>query len=182
MLYIPVALVLGALVGLLRGGRLANAAHATFRLPMLLVVGSALQLAALAPAVEAYANYVIVGSYALLLAFAVANLAHRAMAVVAVGIALNALVITINGGMPVKAEAIVAAGLAETVTETKQLEFRGKRHLATSRDRLVVLGDIIPVPVGGGAVLSYGDLVLALGAAAVTASLVAPRRSPSIAS
>lgn len=161
-----------------RGGSLRNLAHATFRWPACLVIGSFLQVAAVAPPLERLGAVLLVASYAALFVFAVANAALAGMAVVAVGIGLNGLVITINGGMPVKAEAIVAAGIANDVTEAKRLEFRGKRHLATDEDRLVVLGDVIPVPVGGGSVLSYGDLVLALGAAVVVDATVRKRAVP----
>ncbi len=171
-MYIPVAIAIGALTGLLRGGSLRNLAHASFRLSALLVLGCLLQLAVFVEALEPAGTALLVVSYLCLIGFALANVAHRGMGLVAIGIALNAVVIAINGGMPVKAEAIVAAGIVGSVAEAEALEFRGKRHLATEEDSLVILGDVIPVPVGGGSVLSYGDVVLALGAAVVLHSLV----------
>lgn len=181
-MYIPVALAIGALAGLVRGGSLRNLAHATFRWPVFLVAGSLLQIVAVLPALEQSSARLLVASYASLLVFAAANVALAGMAVVGFGIALNALVIGVNGGMPVKAEAIVAAGIAEDVAEAERLEFSGKRHLATDNDRLVVLADVIPVPVGGGSVLSYGDLVIALGTAVVLDALVRKRGVPTISS
>lgn len=182
MVYIPIALAIGVLAGLLRGGSIKNLAHASFRWPAFLAIGCILQVAGIVPALEDLAAALLVASYVSLLLFAGANVAIAGMAVVAVGIALNAFVIAVNGGMPVKAEAIVAAGLADNVAEAKRLEFRGKRHLATDEDRFVVLGDVIPVPVGNGSVLSYGDLVLALGAAVVLDALVRKRTIPVFAS
>ena len=181
-MYIPVALAVGALAGLLRGGSLKNLAHTAFRWPAFLVVGCTLQIAAVVTMFEDNSAALLVASYGSLLIFAVANVAIAGMAVVAVGIALNAFVIAVNGGMPVKAEAIVAAGLAEDVAEAKSLEFRGKRHLATDDDRFVILGDVIPVPIGSGSVLSYGDIVLALGAAVVLDALVRKRGIPAFSS
>lgn len=164
-MYIPVALAIGALTGLLRGGSFKNLAHASFRWPGFLVIGCVLQVAAVVPGLDETSAVLLVASYVSLLIFAVANIAIAGMAIVAVGIALNAFVIAVNDGMPVKAESIVAAGLADSVAEAKQLEFRGKRHLATEDDLFIILGDIIPVPIGRGSVLSYGDLVLAAGVA-----------------
>lgn len=181
-MYIPVALAIGALTGLLRGGSFKNLAHASFRWPAFLVIGCALQVAAVVPGLDGASAVLLVASYAALLVFAVVNVAIAGMAIVAVGIALNAFVIAINDGMPVKAESIVAAGLAEDVAEAKRLEFRGKRHLATEDDRFVVLGDIIPIPIGRGSVLSYGDLVLAAGVAVLLDALLRRRTPPEFAS
>ena len=172
MVYIPVALAIGALTGLLRGGSLRNLAHASFRWPVFLVAGCVLQLAAVIPGAEGASAALVVASYLSLLVFAGANVTTAGMPLIAIGIALNGFVIAVNDGMPVKAEAIVAAGIAEDVDEAERFEFRGKRHLATDDDRFVILGDIIPVPIGGGSVLSYGDVVLALGVAVLLDSLV----------
>jgi hypothetical protein len=98
------------------------------------------------------------------------------MAVIAVGIALNALVITVNSGMPVRRDAIVAAGIADD-RAIDDIDFGTKRHLEEPDDRLMFLGDIIPVPVLE-EVLSFGDLVLAVGVADVLASLMGSRRRP----
>ena len=181
-MYIPVALAIGALTGLLRGGSLKNLAHASFRWPVFLVVGCVLQVAAVIPGAEDASAALIVASYGSLLVFACANVTTAGMALIAIGIALNGFVIAVNDGMPVKAEAIVAAGIAEDVSEAERFEFRGKRHLATDEDRFVILGDIIPVPVGGGSVLSYGDLVLALGVAVLLDALVRRKVIPFFAS
>ena len=182
MVYIPIALAIGALTGLLRGGSLNNLAHASFRWPALLVAGCVLQLAAVIPGAQGASAVLLVASYVALFAFAAANVTIAGMALIAIGIALNGFVIAANDGMPVKAEAIVAAGIAEDVAEARQFEFRGKRHLATEDDRFVILGDVIPVPVGGGSVLSYGDLVLALGVAVLLDALVRRKSVPSFAS
>lgn len=179
-MYIPIALAIGALTGLLRGGSLKNLVHASFRWPLFLVIGCGLQVAAVVPGLAGASAALLVASYAALLVFALANVAIAGMALVAIGIALNGFVIAANGGMPVKAEAIVAAGIAEDVAEAEGFEFRGKRHLATDEDRFVILGDVIPVPLGGGSVLSYGDIVLALGVAVLLHGLVRRRHLPSI--
>lgn len=171
-MFIAVAIVVGVLVGLVRGGRFGNLGDAAFRMWPLLVLGVVVQGAAAFTGEGAVP--VILVSYALLLAFCAVNLTHAGMGVVLVGIALNLVVIGVNGGMPVRQEAIVAAGIVEH-HEVKDLEFGEKRHLETSRDRITFLGDIVPVPVAR-EVLSFGDLVMSVGVAAVLANLLRVRQ------
>ena len=174
-MFIVVAIVVGVLVGLVRGGRFANLGEAAFRLWPLLVLGVVVQGAAAFTGEGAVP--VILVSYVLLIAFCAANLTHAGMGVVLVGITLNLVVIAVNGGMPVCEEAIVAAGIA-THDEVPDLEFGAKRHLETTDDRLTFLGDIVPVPVAE-EVLSFGDLAMAVGVAAVLANLLRPRQRQS---
>ena len=174
-MFIAVAIVVGVLVGLLRGGRFGNLGEAAFRLWPLLVLGVVVQGAA--AFIGDGAVPVILLSYALLIAFCAANLTHAGMGVVLVGIVLNLVVIGVNGGMPVRQEAIVAAGIA-THEEVPELEFGAKRHLETDDDRLTWLGDIVPVPVAA-EVLSFGDLAMSVGVSAVLANLLRPRQRQS---
>lgn len=162
----------GITIGLLRGGRFENLGEATFRVWPLLILGVVVQGAAAFTSEGAVP--LILTSYGILLLFCAANLQHAGMGVVFVGIAMNLAVIAANGGMPVRAEAIVAAGIVE-FEEIPQLEFGSKRHLETPDDRLTVLGDIIPVPVAE-EVLSFGDLAMAVGVADVLVHLLRRRR------
>jgi hypothetical protein len=171
-MFIAVAVVAGVLIGLLRGGRFENLGDASFRLWPVLILGVVVQGAAAFTADGAVA--LILASYVLLLLFTGVNLHHAGMGVVLVGIALNVLVIGVNGGMPVRSEAIVAAGIVPT-EEVRSLDFGSKRHLETDDDRLTVLGDIIPVPVAE-EVLSFGDLAMSVGVAAVLVNLLRRRR------
>jgi hypothetical protein len=174
--FIAVAIVVGVLVGVVRGGRFANLGDAAFRFWPLLVLGVVVQGAAAFAGDGAVA--VILGSYVLLLAFCAVNLARAGMGVVLVGIALNLVVIGLNGGMPVRQDAIVAAGIAER-DEVASLDFGSKRHLEDDDDRLTFLGDLIPVPFAR-EVLSYGDLAMSVGVAAVLANLLRTRRSAAV--
>ena len=174
-MFIAVAIVVGVLVGLLRGGRFANLGEATVRLWPLLVLGVVVQGAAAFTGDGAVP--VILASYVLLIAFAAANLTRAGMGVVLVGILLNLVVISVNGGMPVRREAIVAAGIT-TYEEVPELEFGAKRHLEDDDDRLTFLGDIVPVPFAE-EVLSFGDLAMAVGVAAVLVNLLRDRQRQS---
>ncbi len=172
-MFIVVAIFAGIAIGLLRGGRFENLGAATFRLWPLLVLGVVVQGAAAFTADGAVA--LILASYAILVLFAAVNIHHAGMGVVLVGVALNFVVIAANSGMPVRADAIVAAGIVKP-SEIQNLDFGSKRHLERPDDRLTVLGDIIPVPVAG-EVLSFGDLAMAVGVATVLVGLLR-RRNP----
>lgn len=173
-MFIAVAIVAGIVIGLVRGGSFERLAEASFRLWPLLILGIVVQGAA-AFTVDG-AVPLILASYVLLLVFTAVNLVHAGMGVVFVGIALNVAVIGVNGGMPVRADAIVAAGIVER-EQIPSLEFGSKRHLETDDDRLTVLGDIIPVPLAE-EVLSFGDLAMSVGVAAVLVNLLRRRRGP----
>lgn len=162
---IAFAILFGVALGLISGGRLANLTEPSFRASPLLVTGAGLQV--LSAFVDAAAVPLILASYVLLVLFAGANVHHVGMPVVLTGLLCNFVVIAANGGMPVRAEAIVAAGGA-AAHQVKALEFDNKHRLERPGDRLTVLGDIFPVPAPGfRQVVSFGDLVMAVGTADV---------------
>lgn len=170
-MFIAVAIVAGIVLGLARGGRFENLGEAAFRLWPLLILGVVVQGAAAFTGDGAV--IMILASYVLLLLFAAANLHFAGMGVVFVGIALNVAVIGVNGGMPVRDDAIVAAGIVERA-EIATLDFGAKRHLETDDDRLTLLGDIVPVPLAE-EVLSFGDLAMSVGVATVLVTLLRRR-------
>lgn len=122
------------------------------------------------------AAVVLAASLALLLVVAVANRAVTGIAVIAVGLAVNLTSVAVNGGMPVRAEALVRAGIAEP-GEIGALDVDGGRHLERPSDRAPVLGDALPVP-GVRQVVSFGDLIVLLGALDATFELARRRRRP----
>ncbi|MDP8992345.1 MAG: DUF5317 domain-containing protein [Actinomycetota bacterium] len=176
MRFTIVAVAAGFLFGVLTGGRPRHLADRSFRLWPLLIAGLAFQLAS--AALDSAAGLVLlVTSYLLLLAFAAANVAVVGMWLVALGVALNLMVIAVNGGMPVRPSALVAAGVAGP-EEVHDLGLKGKRHLERPSDRLTAFSDIIPVPLLS-EVLSFGDIVLNVGLADVVMNLMRPpRRAP----
>jgi hypothetical protein len=96
----------------------------------------------------------LVASYVLVLAFCVRNLVLRGMSIVLIGVACNALVIVANQGMPVKIPADWDP--AKNVATLKH-------HPQQPGERLLILSDIIVVEQPWNTVLSYGDLILAVG-------------------
>ena len=78
----------------------------------------------------------------------------------------NVAVIGANGGMPVRGEAILTVDRDLTPAQLTRLEFGAKRHLEQPDDQLTFLGDVVPVrPLRQ--VVSFGDLILAVGMADV---------------
>jgi hypothetical protein len=172
-MFIAVALIAGFVIGMARGGRLQNIDSAAIKFAPLLALGIVVQAAA--RFTSSGGVVILLLSYLLLLAFVGLNLNLVGMGIVAVGIAMNALVIGVNGGMPVRPDAIAEAGIAAP-SAVDALDFGTKRHLETDDDRLTWLGDIVPVPLGAGEVLSFGDLVMAVGVADVIVHLLRRRR------
>jgi hypothetical protein len=154
MSFMFVTLALGVGVALVSGGSLRSIAATDIRHPSILAaaVGVQLALEVLHPThgtAGHLASALLVVSYVFLLLFCVANLRLRGLAVVAVGIALNGAVITVDRGMPIRAP----KGAVETTT---------KHHPERPSDRLTALGDIILVPALRQA-LSFGDLIILVG-------------------
>ena len=174
MRFTLMAVAAGILIGVLTGGRVRHLGDRTFRLLPLLVTGVALQ--ALGVRMESTAGLVmILASYLLLLGFAVANASLVGMWLVALGVALNLLVIGANAGMPVRPAALVAAGVARP-DEVGDIDLGGKRHLERPSNRLTFIADVFPVsPLAE--VLSFGDIALDIGMANVIVHLMRPVRS-----
>jgi hypothetical protein len=114
----------------------------------------------------------LVASYVLILAFAARNLVLRGMGIVLIGIACNALVITLNQGMPVK---FPAAWTGKPWTQPTV-----KHHPQQPDDKLRFLSDIIVLQRPIESVMSFGDLILVVGLLDVTyhASRKRRRREP----
>src|SRR3954452_5175850 len=140
MLFTAIAVGAGLVVGLLGGGSLQELGRRRFRLWPLLPIGIALQL----PLLDALGSGGLLAAYACLLVFAVANLRFVGMGLVVLGIALNMVPIAADGGMPVRQQAVVDAGISSS-GDVAQLGLDRKHHLQRPSDRVTVLGDIIPL-------------------------------------
>jgi hypothetical protein len=97
----------------------------------------------------------LVASYVLILGFAARNLVVRGMGIVFIGIACNALVITLNQGMPFK----VPAGSEHKAWTQPTV----KHHPQQPDDQLRFLSDIIVLNRPFESAFSFGDLILAVG-------------------
>jgi hypothetical protein len=173
-----VALVVGIVAGLATGGRPRYAAARPVRWTGALAAGAVLQLVPLAVDIAGAAGLAcVLASYALLVAFAIVNIRLVGMPVVLVGLLLNGAVIAANQGMPVREDAIATVDRSGTPAEIRALDFEAKRHLEEPGDRFTVLGDAIPIrPLG--VVVSFGDLILAVGLLDVVFRLLRPHVLP----
>jgi hypothetical protein len=97
----------------------------------------------------------LVLSYVLVLAFCARNLVVRGMGIVLIGIACNALVITVNQGMPVRMD--------DAWRDEPWAQATVKHHPEEPDDQLLFLSDIIVLDSPFNTVLSFGDLILAVG-------------------
>ena len=97
----------------------------------------------------------LVASYVLILAFCARNLLLRGMSIVLIGVACNALVIALNQGMPVK---FPRAWRGQSWTQATV-----KHHPQQAGESLLFLSDIIIIRDPYDVVVSFGDLIIAVG-------------------
>jgi uncharacterized protein DUF5317/MFS transporter/transketolase-like protein len=164
------ALFLGLLFALVVGGKPRRLANVRFRLSGLVLLAFATQIVLFSQLgtwiAEDTVRFVHLGTYGLLVVFALANLRVRALLPVLLGMALNAVAIAANGGhMPISAAAARAAGLDSTAGS----------NVDQNADRLWFLGDVFALPyqIPFANIFSVGDLLIGFGMVAfvVVASL-----------
>jgi hypothetical protein len=152
----------GALaIGLATGGRFANLAEHRFRLGWLGLVGVVLQFV---PVRGDLGDLVLTASFLCLFVVCGVNWRLPGFVLILVGLGLNFVVITVNEGMPVSREAVVASGQAATLDELRELD-SPKHHLELPDDRLMALGDVIAIGPPIRQVVSVGDLAVLAGVA-----------------
>lgn len=158
------SMVLGVLLGWIRGGRIKHLLPKTPDYAPLVILAFFLQLALNFDGqrwgfLTAGLLYIHLGSYILLFVFLALNYKLPGMLVISLGVFLNFLVIALNGGsMPVSTAELRPDLLA------KLLEGRDLLHSpVVSTTRLVYLSDIISVP--GGGKISLGDIYMNIGLA-----------------
>ncbi len=170
-----VLIVIGLAVaaGFIAGGSLRPFEHLRLHWWGVALAGLALQGIPLTSGVgRPVGSAVVVGSYGLLVAFALVNRRLPALWLVIAGLILNLVVIGANGGMPVSAGALEAAGArAEGLVGGGTV----KHHLMGPDDTLTPLGDVIGIPPPIGAVVSVGDLLLYAGVAILVVSVMLGR-------
>lgn len=161
-----ILLIAGLIAGLSRGGKLENISKVDFSHAWLVFTGLAIQVfgeiagASFLPQLsEGFGGIVLLAlSYLLLIAFVALNFRLPGMYFIGAGLALNLIVIFLNGAMPVSLDAVRAAGFEAA----DYLETAVKHEPFGDGTILGFLGDIIPVPILRRAV-SIGDIVLGIG-------------------
>lgn len=187
MLIFVVAAVVGVAVGLVLGGRLSALAGVRLRVPALVWVALALQVAlGLAPLRSlpdgarfglVAASYGLVGVWLALNAAIQRTATRAALGLVAAGWLMNLVVMVPNGGMPVSAAALDDSGAPPGLDVE---EGHLSKHVELSSSTVLpALGDVVAVPVLKSAV-SAGDVIMAVGVAATVATGMLLPGGPSV--
>ncbi|MEM8708180.1 MAG: DUF5317 family protein [Actinomycetota bacterium] len=167
------AIVIGTVVGFARRGRLTALAGVRVASPLLFAVAVVCGLAVDRFDLPAPA-WIAVAGLAAALAFTLRNLRLVGMAVVSVGIIANLVPIALNGATPVRADALVDAGMIDAA-DVDRVMLTGPRELSDADTMVSFLGDTIPLSFAD-QVVSFGDLIILVGLADVVANLMTRRR------
>lgn len=160
MLLLVIVLAVAAAWGLLRPPVGARTPRPGVQKVWLLGVGAVLHVVALLLDGD-LATLTMAASLVALLALAAANRHLTGVVVMAAGLLLNLVALVLNNGLPVRASALEQAGV---IVAGEVPELSGPRHLEGPSDPFGVLGDALPISVTG-EVVSFGDLIIILGAA-----------------
>jgi len=168
MRFTLIAVGIGFTLALIFGGRFRYLAERSLRLWFLLPLCLALQFAAVSSAGSTWPFLLVLLGFACLFAFAIANLAVTGFWMIALGLFLNALAIGLNHGMPIGHKALAHTGNNASV-------YPALHHVQRSSDKLLLLGDVVPIsPIGE--IVTFGDLILAVGIADVIVHLMRPAK------
>jgi hypothetical protein len=166
-------LVAGVALALACGGQLDQLKQFRLRgetvLVLVLIPQLLLPAAQLQGPVALVAYWVWLATFPLLIGICLLNSARKPLVLVATGLALNGLVVALNGGMPVSPQAVAAASAGATM----MIRAGDFAHVAmTAATRLPLLGDVLPLQGPGllRMVASPGDLLLACGVSSMLAA------------
>ena len=171
-----IAVVLGVVTVPLAGGRLVALADARLRMVPVLFTALFVQIAITAVVPhwnDTLLRVLHIASYVLLAVFLWANRRITGIPIVALGGLCNVLAIVANGGvMPAGPAAVRSAG----ISVTNEFVNSGVQ----TNPRLLFLGDIWAIPEGWpfANVFSIGDVIIAIGVAAVIHAICGSRLIP----
>ncbi len=185
---LPLAVLVGLLAGWAIGGSLNALLDVRLRHAPLVVGAIATQLALELPGVRGWpsglrfaillATYLVVGWWLLENARSSSGGARLGFDVVGGGWTLNALVIALNGGMPVSEAALDRAGIPPA---TSVIHGHLAKHIPINHGTVMrALGDVIPLSWFR-SVVSPGDIVMAIGIGVLVAAAMrrpVPESSP----
>lgn len=176
MLLVVLALVVALILGWALGGSLDQLGHLRLRSGRLVVAAFAAQLLGAVVGGPFYPLGLVV-SVGLVTAFLNRNRGLRGTGLVALGLLANALVVGLNGAMPVSE---AASGRAGVSTQDLLIGADPRHELSGAATRLPWLADVIPVPLPlRPEVVSPGDVLVAAGLAQlVVVGMQVARRGP----
>lgn len=162
MLLVLLVLPLAAVLAIATGGRPANLARLDLAGTRWLGLAVVAQFVGALLGGTAYPLCLLV-SAGLMAVFLGGNAHQPGVALLATGFVANAVVVLLNGAMPVSASALSRAGIDTT---TAELALDPRHEPSTAATGLGWLGDTIPVALPGlGQAVSPGDVLIAAGAA-----------------
>ncbi|WP_238173391.1 DUF5317 domain-containing protein [Kribbella speibonae] len=158
MLLVLLVMVLAAGAAIATGGRFGRLAGTTLTGVHWLAAAAIGQLLGSLFGGTAY-PVGLIGSAVCIAVFLRMNLRHAGVGLLALGFFSNAVVVALNGAMPVSLNALARAGVSGAVVTDPRHEISG------SATRLQWLGDVVPVALPGlGQAISPGDVLIAAGA------------------
>lgn len=168
MIFFLSLIALAVLAGYLAGGRLSRFTRLQLRWWPLAPVALAFQGVPLPDGdggIDLTIRMLVFGtSYTLMLLFALKNLRIVGVPVVVIGLILNGLVVTLNGGMPVSGSALRSSAPSDTL-DRLQDDQAAKHHLMTEDTLLPFLGDVVAIRGPIRQVISVGDVFVYAGIA-----------------
>lgn len=167
------AIIIGLVVGAARNGHLRAVAGARIVSLPLFVIAVVISVTVDRFDLPGPGWWALAGLVAAL-AFVVRNLMLVGMAVIGVGVIANLVPIALNGATPVRADALVEAGMIQA-DEIDRVVLSGPREIADDDTVLGWLGDTIPLAFAD-QVVSFGDLIILVGVADLIANLMVRRR------
>jgi hypothetical protein len=158
VLLVLVVLVLASCAASATGGRFGNLAGNTLSGVHWLAAAAIGQLLGSLFGGTAY-PVGLLGSAVCIAIFLRLNLRHPGVGLLALGFFSNAVVVALNGAMPVSLRALERAGVGDAVLTDPRHE------LSDGATQLSWLGDVVPVALPGiGQAVSPGDVLIAAGA------------------
>jgi hypothetical protein len=164
VIFFAVTIALAIVVVVATKGSFGRLGSLHFRLLWLLFLGLAIQIVLEVvdfpkDRIDDLGIAILLLSYVAILGFCFANRKVKGMTLVAIGVALNVLVIALNQGMPTKDEVRERNGRDVHVPIEQTVKHRPEED----DDLLGFLGDVITLPGLPNQQFSVGDIVMALG-------------------
>ena len=164
MIFIVVTIALAVVVVVATKGSFSRLGSLHFRMLWLLFLGLAIQIALEVvdfpkDRIDDAGIAILLLSYVAILGFCAVNRKVKGMTLIAVGVALNVLVITLNQGMPTKDDVHQRDGREVHVPIEQTVKHRPQED----DDLLGFLGDVITAPGLPNQQFSIGDIVMGLG-------------------
>jgi hypothetical protein len=164
VIFFVATIALAIIVVVVTKGSVERLGRLRFRMLWLLFLGLAVQIVLEVvdfpkDRIEDAGFAILLLSYAFILAFCLLNRSVRGMTIIAIGVALNVLVIALNQGMPTKDDVRERGGREVHVPIEQTVKHRPQED----DDLLGFLGDVITAPGFPNQQFSIGDIVMGLG-------------------